>query len=437
MDAAAPAAKLAEYLQAAYIQDTALETDVINDLLTQIPPGDIDWSIEPGDDGMPALHYACMNEATDPPQLFQAIGLLLQSGADPKVKDADGDTALDAVLSLAGQDPESADEQCLQANLAAVRALIRCTQQELGSSELSSVCNWLRHHIPQSQHKEVLVDLEMRVGPDAVKRAWTSEMFLKYLEDSAYEGKRPLQASIVEQFLSAGASPSVSQNGASALLLMALNPYSSYDEMLPICRMMVEKEPNVVCLRDGFKLSALDWASDYDNIAAQHNVKPNPACLLALLPAIVELAPTMAEDSGVRCLKVTARGYTGAAPPASIRFLEGDRVVCRVEAPGGKSAWEEGVVIALWYREKGWPTQFRGAPYQVKLDIGLEVYALADHDALIRKEAKESLKEAKGSSAPSGGRFRKQQRDDGRWELLDTQSGKARPCSPPDSDEED
>ena len=33
------------------------------------------------------------------------------------------------------------------------------------------------------------------------------------------QAKRPLQASIVQQYLAAGASPSVSQNGATALLL--------------------------------------------------------------------------------------------------------------------------------------------------------------------------------------------------------------------------
>ena len=35
----------------------------------------------------------------------------------------------------------------------------------------------------------------------------------------------------------------------------------------------------------------------------------------------------------------------------AVRFLEGDRVLCRVEAPGGLTTWEEGVVIGLWYRE--------------------------------------------------------------------------------------
>ena len=36
-----------------------------------------------------------------------------------------------------------------------------------------------------------------------------------------------------------------------------------------------------------------DWASDYENIALQHGVRSNPASLLALLPAVIELAPDM------------------------------------------------------------------------------------------------------------------------------------------------
>ena len=39
---------------------------------------------------------------------------------------------------------------------------------------------------------------------------------------------------------------------------MVLNPYTSYEEMVPICRMVLEKDPKVVCHRDGFKLAPLD-----------------------------------------------------------------------------------------------------------------------------------------------------------------------------------
>ena len=81
---------------------------------------------------MPALHYACLNEATDPqqplgwnyqpaggawpshrpPRLFVVIRSLLSQGADPKAKDLDNDTALEAILSLSGEEPE---DEALQA----------------------------------------------------------------------------------------------------------------------------------------------------------------------------------------------------------------------------------------------------------------------------------------------------------------------------------
>ena len=34
---------------------------------------------------------------------------------------------------------------------------------------------------------QVLTELERRVGREATARAWTSEMFMQYLEQSAYE----------------------------------------------------------------------------------------------------------------------------------------------------------------------------------------------------------------------------------------------------------
>ena len=38
--------------------------------------------------------------------------------------------------------------------------------------------------------------------------------------------------------------------------------------------------------------------------------------------------------------------------------------------------------------EKCWPESFPGAPYEVRLDIGQLVYALCDHDVMIRREAR-------------------------------------------------
>ncbi|CAK9082191.1 COBW domain-containing protein 2 (Cobalamin synthase W domain-containing protein 2) [Durusdinium trenchii] len=284
--------------------------------------------------------------------------------------------------------------------------------------------------------KTVLGDLEKRLGKEEVAKAWTSQMLLKYVENCAYDAKKPLQSTVVAQFIAAGADVCSKRNSASVLLLMILNPYSSFLEMTKICRMVIEKDPQSVCQRDGFKMTPFNWASDYENVSLQHGVSPpNPAVLLALVPSIFELCPDLAEGSGACCLKTTKTGQAAGAVMSgvSLRFLEGDRVLCRVEAPGNQTTWEEGVVVGLWYREKGWPPEFPGAPYEVKLDIGSHVYALVDHDGLIQREARQTVK---ATLPKSTGRFQKQRRDDGSWELLDTKSGKARACSPPDSDED-
>lgn len=416
---------LLEYLQGAYIQDTPLELSVVTNLLKS----GVDLSET--DDGMPALHYACLNESTDPQQLFLVITSLLMHGADPKVKDSDDDTALEAILGM-----DDVEEEALQAHVAAARALIHSPDQPVGKDEVASICGWLRQNLPEAVQAQVLGDLEKRLGKEEVAKAWTSQMLLKYVENCAYDAKKPLQSTVVAQFIAAGADVCSKRNSASVLLLMILNPYSSFLEMTKICRMVIEKDPQSVCQRDGFKMTPFNWASDYENVSLQHGVSPpNPAVLLALVPSIFELCPDLAEGSGACCLKTTKTGQAAGAVMSgvSLRFLEGDRVLCRVEAPGNQTTWEEGVVVGLWYREKGWPPEFPGAPYEVKLDIGSHVYALVDHDGLIQREARQTVK---ATLPKSTGRFQKQRRDDGSWELLDTKSGKARACSPPDSDED-
>lgn len=440
--------QLTEYLQDAYIQDTPLEFETINDFLRDAKSGGIDWShsehSENSDGGMPALHYACLNEATEPQQLFFVISALLMHGADPKAKDSDNETALEAILSLSQEEPE---EEALKAHMASMRALINCPNQPLGKDEIAGICGWLRQHYSEDVQKQVLGDLEKRLGKEKVTAAWTSEMFLKYCEQCAYDAKTSLKSHIVGQYLEMGADVCGRKNGASALLLMILNPYTGFEEMSRICPMVIQKDPQVVCQRDGFKMTPFNWASDYENVSLQHSVKPpNPAVLLALAPAIFTICPDLAEGSGACCLKVKKTGAsTGQIVNAPLRFLEGDRVLCRVEAPGNLTTWEEGVVVGLWYKEKDWPPQFQGAPYEVKLDIGSHVYALVDHSGLIQREAREKRATLGASGYGNGngnanakpqGRFQKRQREDGSWELLDTKSGKARACSPPDSDED-
>merc|ERR1719330_407653 len=177
---------------------------------------------------------------------------------------------------------------------------------------------------------------------------------------------------------------------------------------------MLQLAPRTAEMRDGFKLRPLNWASDYTNAAQQHGLAtPNPAPLLALMPCIVEMLPDSI-DSGAACLKVNTGGYCPTAPPPSApatRYLEGERVLCLVEAPGGKTEWEEGTVVGLWYREGCWPKSHPGAPYEVKLDIGLSVFALSDNDRIIRREANKpgaqqssSAKAWQAKSAPAPGR---------------------------------
>jgi len=295
-----------------------------------------------------------------------------------------------------------------------------------------------------------------------VEEAWCSEQLLEYLETAAYDNKACVQSDMVQAFLERGADPGVTQNGATALQMVVLNPYSSFDELLRVFHLMLSKAPAVAAVRDGFKLAPLQWAADYVNVAQQHGLAvPNPAALLALMPTVVATLPPEI-DAGECCLRAIATGGCPDVPPKNappLRFLEGQRVLCRVECPGGEHAWEEGVVIGLWYREACWQADHAGAPYEVRLDISLSVFALVDHDRIIRAAGVAGVRASgaaigtagggAGAGAPGPGagagsaagpakasRFRKQRRADDEWELLDTVSGKARPCSPPSSDDD-
>eukprot|EP00931_Biecheleriopsis_adriatica_P050282 TRINITY_DN29103_c0_g1_i1.p1 TRINITY_DN29103_c0_g1~~TRINITY_DN29103_c0_g1_i1.p1 ORF type:complete len:455 (+),score=82.71 TRINITY_DN29103_c0_g1_i1:27-1391(+) len=428
--------QLNEYLQECYTSDEPLDHNRIRELLSRARPSAEDWAYVGDEDSFPPLHSAVMNEVTPPQEQTLAINVLLEFGADPTVKDEDGDTALTAVIELA-RDSET-DDETKTIHAASVLALINCPRQPVGGTELAAICSWLRLYMPEDLQIAVIQALKNRAGEAAVSKVWSGEQLLKYLEGCAYEqaSKGSVEAAKIRQFMDAGASPAASQNGATALSLVVLNPYCSYTELVEVFRTLIAADPTVPSMRDGFKLSPFDWAADYLNVASQHRCKPNPAGMLAIASAIADLVPDDIDTSGIRCLKVSERGEQGAAcQRASLRFMEGDRVLCRVEAPGGKTVWEEGTVVAVGYREACWPPEAPGAPYVVKLDLGSQVYALVDSDKIIRKE--EAKKAAPVRAAPvSVRRFRKQQRDDGSWELLDSKSGKARPCSPPDSDDD-
>jgi hypothetical protein len=72
---------------------------------------------------------------------------------------------------------------------------------------------------------------------------------------------------------------------------------------------------------------------------------------------------------------------SGEPPEVELRFDVGMRVECRV----GQNQWAPGVVIKLWYREPGWPTN-HFAPYQIELDNGKKIFAPKDDEVVIRAE---------------------------------------------------
>lgn len=410
-------------------------------------------------DGLPALHLAVLNQGTPPDEFFAVCCKLLQYGALANLVDTDGDTPLRAVFFLAENADEEEDkddpESPIHMNVAAVRALLQAPSLVLAEEDVSGTLSWLRRYVPEAQQQLVIQDLSARVGAKEVTAGWASEMLLAYLENVNYEEKGGIQACRVRKFLSMGARPGIKQKGATALLLVVLNPYCSVAELQEVFQLMLTADPKAPQERDGFKLSPMNWAQDYANVCQQHGLKKyNPATLLALMPAIAACCPVDV-DGGEICIKVAEQGRSMGAVPSSckvpsdqlqLRFLEGDRVICRVGAPGNATCWEEGVVVGTWYREGCWPEDHPGAPYEIVLDLGMRVFALIDNDRIVRAEAKSKrpastavlTSSIKVPEKPTGkvARFQKRQCDGGEWELLDTVSGKARPCSPPDSDED-
>mmetsp|Transcript_50460 Transcript_50460/g.156102 ORF Transcript_50460/g.156102 Transcript_50460/m.156102 type:complete len:142 (-) Transcript_50460:314-739(-) len=99
---------------------------------------------------------------------------------------------------------------------------------------------------------------------------------------------------------------------------------------------MLRVDPGVAATRDGFGLTPMQWAVDYENIARQHGLaRPNPATLLALLPAIVELVPPGLE-AGEVCLRAAPDGWCRAAeePPAAAAAAAGGSSAARHQPSG-------------------------------------------------------------------------------------------------------
>mmetsp|Transcript_51178 Transcript_51178/g.121642 ORF Transcript_51178/g.121642 Transcript_51178/m.121642 type:complete len:458 (+) Transcript_51178:121-1494(+) len=449
-----------EYLEDRYLNDKAIDPKKLRMILESAPAGSLDMSIQTEDE-LPLLHLAAMNEATSAPALAKTIQLLLEAGAPLDLSDGDDDTVLDAILAFS-EDGENLSQEMLEAHLAVVHTLLHWPALEVSDEQVASICTWLRRHMTDMELKQpVLEALRAKADPEVFNIAWRSEELLAYLEQCAYEEKRGIEAAKVEELIRSGASVAHSQNGATALLLAVLNPYTQYPEAVKAFRAMLTQEPEVAAIRDGFKLLPLQWAADHRSISSQHGLqRTNPAVLLALFPLVVELLPP-GTDAGQVCLKVMPDGSSGSVPPGmkppQLRFMEGDRVLCLLGAPGATVNWEEGIIVGTWYRESSWPSEFCGAPYEVALDIGQRVYSLVDSDEVVKALKGDAVKvpspgalqkqvpaaaapnpaSGKPAAAVSGKRFVKRQKEDGKWEILDTVSGRARPSSPPDSDDDD
>jgi hypothetical protein len=450
-----------------YTNDTALNVDHIRQLIQSTSA--LSWRCKT-EDGIPALHLAVMVEATPAEAMWEAISLLVEAGANPMEKDDDGDTAVDAIISLTEEDDEDGETYTPTkfTHLAAMGAILQSPHVVVDRPLIATLCSWLRRSMPRPNKQgkgeqwcphpvtfeKILDILTSRSSREDVTQAWCSEELLEYLEDCAYDKKCGVTAQKVTDFLEQGAKPGHMQRGASSLLLTVLNPYSSFAELEQVFRLLIGTDSGVISIRDSFRLSPVQWAADYVNVSSQHNLKrPNPAAYLALVPVVMAALPPdtdIGPVAGVACLKVTPQGSSGDGPKGRTitppRFLEGDRVDCCVETPGGTYDWEEGIIIALWYREGCWPPEYPGAPYEVLLDLGQRVFAPADDDRLIRKQGTAATAPVTAASAggakytfaatgPSGKakakaagapRFIRRQREDGKWEMFDSVSGRAR-----------
>lgn len=459
-----PELELLVYVEDCSTSDEPLSLEVVRGFLCRVSKP-LDWPLRDELD-MPIIHHVIMNDATAPEDAEAILLALLEYDANPSAVDCDGDNAIQTLMALA-EDAErdscalEPEVKILHLTEAKVLANYHSSKPGWGEDDALAVVSWLARYMPDcAEAVPVRAALESRLGRDAVVAAWSSEELFDYLEACAYTDKAGLSPSKVQAILAKGASPRHSRNGATCFLLCVLNPYSKFEDLVEVFDAMLRVDPEVVTVRDGFGLTALHWASNFRDLAQQHNLKvPNPSALLALMPSIAaRVAPTA--DGCESCFKVSPDGtngrpkakYVPTMPPPP-RFIEGDRVCCRVEAPGNTCEWEEGVVIGLWYREKCWPKHYPGAPYEVRLDLGSRVYALVDDDRIIRRFLN-FRPGARGvaspaPAAPTGGaaneagddkgkgpRFVRRQKDDGTWEMYDTVSGKARAVKAPGSDDD-
>lgn len=419
------------------------------------------------DEGYSPLHLLVMLGAASPSDAVDSISVLLQGGASINALDPDGENALEATLSIAADsdDDEDDDESRIDDHnqgrpdkkarqlirAAFMQVLIQHMEVDMETDQLQRMVAFSRKHQPMSGPSDVLGVLKKRLDPKKFNQVWESEELLEYLQDCCYEKSCGADPAIVAKHLSKGAWANYQpKDGVGALHLVALNPYHEYTQVREVTRLLVKSDPKCCEVRDRFKLTALQWAEDYMNLAKQHDLNfASPATLVAFS----EMLPD-SMDSGLVCVKPGSTNWKVAGPESlarrpSLRFAEGERVKALVAVPGGRPEWEEGVVVGLWLRNEWWPKKHYGAPYEVLLDLGTRVLCLADRPDLIRAEKDkaptvrkpETKAAAEALQAPApkkvAKRFEKRKRPDGKWELLDSKTGNAKIIPTPDTSDED
>jgi hypothetical protein len=315
--------RLLEYLRTSLVNNTALSEVAIQGFVSAAGNRPLELNLRATDRaGLPLLHLVVLNEATRAPALEHIVAKLLQLGAVPEAEDDDGDNALVTLLSVAQEnedDGETLSEAALVAQLGALYALLQSKRLPINQKDINDVCSWLRKFAAgQTDERQRVLDvLATRCCNSDLAVAWCSEQFLEYLSETCYL-KRAVEARRVLDFLAEGASPRQSSNGATALLMIVLNPYNAYEDLLPIFRSMLSMDPICATIRDGFKMMPMQWAADYRNVSSQHKLlRPNPANLLALLPSIVETLPDNV-DGGEVCLTTLQKTFEGTRSEACL-----------------------------------------------------------------------------------------------------------------------
>jgi len=389
--------------------------------------------------GKTLLHIVSELADQQPIDLIQIV-IRRSAGAGANLDAADGwgETPLTTVLCMLEADESDEDDETSLPDaylLAALACYLDLDQQRVTDEIASRVQRQMERISDQDSElgalkRTITAMLEKHLPRARLEELRQGSKLVAYLGTfyDTFEGADP---KIVSDFLDAGADPAVvdAHSGFNSLHFASLNAYGKYHDVFQVLDMMLRRNPAAATAVSKTKFTPFSLAADYKDTASQFRCTPNACAMLAL----GELLPQYDVEAGLVCFKASIESRAPAMKhPGNLRFMEGDRVKCWVQAPGA-NAWEEGVVVLCGYREECWPHEHPGAAYEVKLDIGGNVFVLSDTEKLIMAErGNTSAKKSSGNTSKSK-RFIKQSTD-GEWELLDTVTGKVRPCSPPDSD---